>query len=260
MKHPSLRAVAALAAVLAAAPAWADQAASVSLTGLTYTLYDLNPSDGIAPALTFASPSVYPWDSVETYTWGSGDADRTASGSTVLAPLAAQIAVPGVATAAASVSGTLEGGGVTLQASATSAAPPSYTVATVSVFGDDSHRNFTLTPSTMVVFNAAAALSATSNDQYPYAHALASLELLGGGSHQSWSGYASAGQSLQESFGLSLVNPSSLDMTGYLKGSLYASTIAMTSPVPEPGPAGLLPAGLALLGAAGRRARPSSRG
>jgi hypothetical protein len=256
----------ALAVFIATAPAFATQTADASLSGFGITLYDLNPDDGIAPSITFSQSPGLTWDAV--YSAGDTSAgghyvDDTRYGYTVAAPLSAHIEVPG-GTATASVSGDLQSGGATLRASsATTSSPPGTISAWAYLVGDMEREHFTLSPATLLVMSGTVALSATSTDIDPSSSASLFVQLASNANpsyyqYSAWENHVFAGQSVDETFLLSLANPGSEAMTGFTSANANASIFPIP-PVPEPATAGLLLAGLAVLGAVRRRADRAAR-
>lgn len=171
--------IAAAAALLAAAPAFAASSASATLGPITVTLYDLNPLDGIAPSLSFSTETYGYGD----YAYASAYDTYTAQypGSYAYGTLPFELisvsAAVSTATAAASVGGTGVAQGATLSASGTAqgtTAPGAfnyqYSSFNATVYAPYYYyQSFTLSAGTLAVITASAALSTqTTNTFDPY--------------------------------------------------------------------------------------------
>jgi hypothetical protein len=263
MKHPSILAAAALAAALATTPACASQGAGASadLAAFGYTLYDLNPSDGIAPAVTWASSPGY-WDQVTAYTSAPGALDSNADvGNGSYAPLSIQAMLPGLGSAYSSVSGAFAAGGLELHASASTYVPTSVSSASAQ-FGGDPAQNFLLSPGTVMVFTGQVTLGASSDLPGTSEMAWVSLGVASIGANpeqkDGWTSAINGDNYVTRTASVSFSNVTG----GWLEGRLWGSANAFvqpSSPVPEPGNAVLLLAGLGLLGVARRRAGRAPR-
>lgn len=167
-----LRTIAAACAALAfGSSAWAAASASATLSGLTVTLYDLNPTDGIGPSITFQSNSTYgSYVSTSASDFSIGSQSGAGWSFSPLGP-AGSSSAKGGAQAGAAVSGSL-GSGVTMSASGSAAgwtvAPPDF-FSNVTSFGADAYAGaqfgslrFELSPFTLAVINGQASLTATT--------------------------------------------------------------------------------------------------
>lgn len=165
--------VAAISAALLVVPAWADSSttASASLTGLGFTLVDLAPADGIAPAITF---SMYAGSNAgnasASYTTATRSGSASESFSSPGSPWAANEAAAQVSygNAASSIGGNPLAGTFALTASGTAMAPPdqpgdfwwAMPSATFSAGASvyDYGVSFTLSANTLVLFTAQASV------------------------------------------------------------------------------------------------------
>jgi hypothetical protein len=273
-----LSAIAAAFVVSAAAPAFAESQASAAMGPFQFTLFDLDPLDGIAPAVVFnvltygsqASSSAYELFenvSVNKYSpvpWG---------------PLSA-VADTARAHAEASVAGGGSGqpGGVSLSASgslATFTGPDFGESASFQALaaGPDFSGSFTLTNNTVLVLKGTASASghATAPNGGYFGNgfqASASMSVSGpapgGGGFQTSSdvvdvfGYAFFGsgdvsQSQSRTLAVSFTNLSGGSLTGSLQTSVSASGYGYANAVPEPHTYAMLIAGLAAMGFVVRR-------
>jgi hypothetical protein len=292
-RHLALAAAAAVA-IGASAPAAAGSFASASLGQFGYTLFDLNPADGLAPSVAFSLGGSPYGSYVQSSATDPSSGSESSTGWSLAAfgPAAVSSTI-GLGSAQASVSGSPTGGGMLYAASgaALGTTLPSFSTqfsasAAVANFGSLA---FTLSPYTLIVFSGNANLLAQTTDgvdavngfQTESAQAGVSINVSGPTS-AGGQGFQSANdnRSLFASF-TSVFDPST-GQFGYTGQTLTLDNVAMSAgftnfttdaltgqlsltvsvngnspltPVPEPGSAALLLAGLAGLGWLARRRR-----
>lgn len=171
--------IAAAAALLAAAPAFAASTASATLGPITVTLYDINPLDNIAPSLTFATGTFYYGDYVGASVYDSYLAQYPSNSSYGIGPFdAIAVSVSTLtASASASVGGTGVAQGATLSASGNAqgtTAPAAFSYQNSS-FNATAYapyyyyQAFTLSAGTLAFITAGAAVSAQVTNSFdPY--------------------------------------------------------------------------------------------
>ena len=287
MNRPAFRAVAALAAALTAGPALADASLYASISGLQFTLVDLNPFDGITPAVTF-HPLEFGWDKVSTAVDSLPPVEQW--GHSAFQPLYSH-SVSAQADAAASVSGNFDGS-MAIASSVQAAEPALHEDhAQVRSYGNayailldpwGTESNFELTPFTRLVVTAnfdlhAQASFIPADTRYDYqrhevfASALLTLSSVGERFAQAQeayfqlSNYENGGldrpydETVSETATLSLVNWHNRSMLGAIGASTYGTAYLTLLPVPEPSSAAMAFVGLLAL-AGVRRARKRSDG
>lgn len=237
-------AAAALAALAASPAAWAAASASASISVVTITLFDLDPGDGIAPAITFSDEASY------SYAGANGVYDYDS---------AALFYQP---TSATATNGSASANGATDAAGASG-------MSMVSSLGNgysygQFYAGFEVTPWTGVVMTTTMVGSATTtvgsdgvNAESASAYGSIYLNIYtvnGDETHQGyryvnadyvWDGsqYTGESNSFNGTVRLSYANLSGDTVAGYYQA--YAQSSAnSTIPVPEPGTYGLLLAGL----------------
>ena len=280
----------AIAATLVASPAFADSTSSASLGSFSLRFFDLNPSDGVTPSITFQtllSPPYYgsishaaldpyngrccsdqyqenysatPWDPVAASVSTSlAWATASLSGSTAFNPNNALLAAAGGSTARESPN------------------PEDYVhyrayAGSGSSLGLNSF-GFTLSANTMVMLYAVATVSGSAqagNNAYnhrDYAYASANIGISGPGS--SGNGYQQSSDGIgmetvaypgdgrrsfndSKTLGASFVNLTGGDLSGYMSANADASGFS-AAVVPEPDTYAMMLAGLGLLGFVARR-------
>jgi len=160
MKQLALVATA-VSALFATLPAVAASSASASLGGFTVTLFDLNPSDGVAPAISYMASPHGSFVSSSASDSAAGSQNGTAFSLLPFGP-ASSVSSAGLASAAGSVSGTL-GGGLLFSSSgmAGGAAMPGFGSGfNAEARGGNFGFNFQLSPFTLAVFAGTVSLSA----------------------------------------------------------------------------------------------------
>ena len=275
----------AIAATLVASPAFADSTSSASLGPMTMQLFDLDPSDGVTPSITFL-PFVPPYSGSITFAAASfydpfsaptGQSQRNYA-ATPWNPVAASQSTL-VAGAAASLTGStpFNPNNALLSASGRSITPvsanPDLAVGYDAHVGFAGQSNFTLSANTMMTLSATAAVSAWAQAGNSALHhhdeAFASVVLAisgpgpsgGGGQYtvgqldillQLFAGDGPQSFSDSKNFGLSFVNLTSGNLTGGIEADVYVSgsspSTPLPLPVPEPEAYAMLLAGLGLLG------------
>lgn len=290
MKHHTL-AVAAACALCVAMPASAASNASASLSGFSVTLYDLAPSDGIAPSISYLLQPYGSFVSTSANDSAAGSQSGTAFSLMPFGP-ASSTSTAGVAAATATVAGSL---GSSLMMSAAGSAGGAALPGFGSSFGADAYfgnfsLGFTLSPFTLAVFQgsiellAQTTLGAEPGDFFfntESASANASISVSGpapggGSGGQNSSDGRSIFASFQQVFnpntgnfefigetqtvsGVSLAGSFTNFSAGTLQGNLQVNTnvsgFSSVTVVPEPGTWALWLAGLAGVGAVARRRR-----
>jgi PEP-CTERM motif len=246
-----LSALVAVVAALAVAPVQAASFASASMSDFRITLFDLNPTDGITPRITFPSP--YQGDGA------AAQADNRES----FAPDGTGPFNLNVATALSSARAVFNGTGPTNITSMTTSgsargAPGSSYSTNASMFSD-----FTVTANTRVEFSALAKAEATTTiGQDPFG---GSEQALAGAFFNNVVGVAAnffPGESpgTVSSAGvvtLSFSNLTGGDMVGGL--DINVGVQGFSSTVPEPETYAMMVAGLGLLSFMLRRRRAAAR-
>lgn len=269
--------------ILLSLPAQAASTATATLSGFGYELFDLNPSDGIAPAISFFTSGYGSFVATNVSDGAVGTQGGSAWSFDVFGPTAVSSAV-GLASSQASVAGAL--GQLVLQASG-SAGGASFPGVSTNFNAEarvgNSSLDFTLSPYTLVVFSGMADLLAqttvgldaqTFNSEY--ASAGINLSIYGpaagggsGGSQSSTDGrnvYASwdyvydpqtgtyeyVGQTsvlTNVQLAASFTNFSAGSLSGTLWLGASAGGFSAITAVPEPANWALMFAGLVALGA-----------
>jgi hypothetical protein len=253
----------AAAAMALAGPAVAVNSATATVTGFSFTLYDLDPSDGITPDLTLANPYSQSYARVYSASESANDSDGqpgsfvpTSAASALAFGYAEATTGNGAATAMGHVSGPAYGGSGSF-----------YSQAVGTQYG------FTLTPWTglrlTLTFDGTASTGPALSSNNLYANASGVLQVGvsdGGNGYEyhygqrsayagcNWDGSACAGESNSFSGTVSLTyaNLSGDSVAGWLYGYAYAQGTSAV-PVPEPQTYLILLAGLAGVGAVVRR-------
>lgn len=285
-------ALSAIVMTLVCASAQAAATASASLGSFTVQLFDLDPSDGITPGITWNTGSVaisFAQSAVFHDADGSLDQFDQRYGTSSFGAVSSQATSP-FGQAGASVSGG-DGfnplTGVTLAATGNVAGSPTPGGGTYTYFGaysaapDDFYNGgtqFTLSANTIAVFRMTATLSTsvgTGTGGDGYAEASGFLRIRGTGPTDTGSvinpcGCGSGLQDIEDSLTISSLSPGEvvgrtgvllasftnatiLDKIGYVGGEAYVYGFSSIAAVPEPMSYAMLLAGLCLIGAVVRR-------
>ncbi len=262
MKKWWIAAGVAAAPFVIASPAWGAVSATASLSNFAWQLFDLDPTDGITPAITFAGESSVSTSSLGSssdYRWAPGFFASTAASST-----------SGLSSAGASTGAS--GGSATISLRS----PTAGTWVYASADGSPVNASFTITPWTAVLFTADASGTAKTTIGFDgvdreYANASVSMTAYlspGIDSQEYHSAYRSAYAS--DSWDGSGYTGQTVSFAGLLRlgfgnfsgeavnGLVYASASASggtSLPVPEPHTYALMLAGLATVGLWVRRRR-----
>ena len=278
MKKP-LTLAAATVAALCATSAFAASSSSVMIGALNVQLFDLDPLDGIAPSVTFASSGYDSYSTAYAYQSNPYGYDYQSNYGTTPWADTASSATTSLAWANASLSGAAANGhGATLTAAGAAAdftSPNYYDSASynanVAAPYYYYYNSFTLSANTALVISAAATVTAAANGHSiyaDYAQANASFNLWGagpsgGGSQSSYDSASVYGSSYlgqgpwtatdSRTLGASFLNLTSGDMTGNLQVSASAYGTTYASPVPVPAAVWLMGSGLLGLAGIARR-------
>lgn len=268
--HARLACVATL--VLAASNAWCSADTSATITNFRVQLIDLDPNDGIAPSLTF---DPYGTSNTQADVYATLPAlvslDAYHDGTAPFAPIWAS-ETSGGAFGTASIVGDAFGSGATVSVSARTSATGGYAISegTVGFANQVEIHRFTLSPETELLITGDANFSvALGSDQATeFADSGLYLEITDTNGNwatdSSWlmTGIASDASAPQPrtvsaSFQVFYDNASASPFEGGVGGYLgaYANSDGprLPSPVPEPGSAALLLAGLGAIAWRARR-------
>jgi hypothetical protein len=251
------------AALVVAGPAAAVSSATATLTGFSITLFDLDPSDGIDPELTFTYEQSGSYAYVQSSSESASDSDWQPGNfvpTSAMAMLAFGQANASTDASSANASGSVSGPGYGGQGYFGAYA-----------YGVDN--GFTLTPWTGIkltsTFEGTASTGPSSGGDYAYATGFLQTSIAGDNGWEdhtayrqayagcgTWDGMACSGESSSFSgtFSLGYANFSDDAVEGYMYAEAYVYG-SSTVPVPEPETYLMLLAGLAGVGAVVRRRR-----
>lgn len=272
MERQLIAAAACLVASMACGQALANTSAGASLSLLEIQLFDLDPTDGITPGVSFASTSGTTASSTVSYgqTFYQYQIDN---GAGAFGPVDASVTpANGVVGSSASVSGSpFEAGGLALATSVFANATGTALGSSGAFLMDGPYpESFVLTPETSMVISAAATVTATA-DQWPTYFEEASgnvqLQLAGTTSDGPQSSIAkllaaagygygpSSFDSASDELSVSFVNATTSTSSGSFVGQAMSYAYTLAPAVPEPGGGSLLTLALGAFGFSSLRGR-----
>ena len=268
MKHKLFAAALAAALLSICGAAAAQASASVTFSGVRFTLIDLDPDDGIDPSISFTGASSADANAHAGSVGASSHLDAT----TFAAPVWATVASTPTNSATAWMLGSFYGPGATAHADGSNAAlPTGQSLAFISFKGPavnpGSAVDFLLSPHTEIVLTGTVDGSVSSDRLHNEATASMFVEFdanTSQGQKQSAVGWdvqtsglpRGTEYDMHHDISLSFVNDDSVELAGNMNGGV---SVLVASSVPEPWAAAMMLVGVGLLAACGRRSHRPRR-
>ena len=265
MQHRLFAAALAAALLSICGAAGAQASASVTFSGIRFTLVDLDPDDGIDPTIAFTGAS----SADASIDNGSVGANSHLDATTFAAPVWATVASTATNSATAWMLGDPYGPGATAHADGSNAAlPTGRSAASIrfkgSAIDPGSPVDFKLSPHTEVILTGTVDGWASSDQLHNEASASMFVEFdanTSRGRKQSLVGWdvhtfalpRGTQYDMHHDISLSFVNDDSIELLGNMNGGV---SVLAASSVAEPWSAAMLLVGVGLLAARGRLTRP----
>lgn len=261
MKHRLIAAALAAALLPICGAAGAQASASVTFSGIRFTLVDLDPDDGIDPTIAFTGASSADANAYNGSIGGNSHLDAT----TFAAPVWATVPSTATNSATAWMMGDPYGPGATAHADGSNAAlPTGQSLASIwfkgSAVNPGSPVDFKLSPHTKLILTGTVDGSVSSDQLHNEASASMFIEFDAQGSQQNrvdWDVHTLAlprgtQYDMHHDISVSFVNNDSVELQGNMNGGV---SVNVASSVPEPWTAAMLLVGVGMLASHGRRRR-----